>query len=596
MATNKYIIQLVIDTGNGEAKVKGVSKAFQDLETRAEKTSTSVNKTNKAMQNTAGSAGIAGAATAEFGRLISDMPYGLQAVTNNLSQLGSMFALLVSSAGSLRAALNAMLLTLSGPAGILIAFQAAIAALEYFSRGAKSAVDAIEEINKAQGKAAADLKAFRDMIQLQALSFDQATDAVDRFNEEYKDLNLELDQTNFLTKESKIALDQLIESLEEAARAKAALALVEEAYQEKIEQEIHVQKLRNTEVNMFTNTAEYLKDVMAGFLIMPSLGRSLRLKGAEMDLERISGNVSDILAMVGEEGLADKIFGPRKEGEDEDRKKKFFPFLSDKELSDIEEQYKDLDPTKFLDDSLFDEGFKLSKSFIEGLVYGQEEIEDPLLGYVDLRKLEIEEEILAESDRQQRLAEIKEAERNVFIETELAKVDIIQTAFRTIADITEGNRFIQAAALLGESAAGIAKVIINTKAGNAALRLLQSTLLAQAAFNPVAAAKAGLIEAKIRANNVFAAADIAANVGATAVALSRLKAPVGSPSAPSVASGGGSAGPSAPAFNVIGASGQSQLAQAVAGQQRQPVKAYVVAGEVTTAQSLERNKISEASI
>jgi hypothetical protein len=60
--------------------------------------------------------------------------------------------------------------------------------------------------------------------------------------------------------------------------------------------------------------------------------------------------------------------------------------------------------------------------------------------------------------------------------------------------------------------------------------------------------------------------------------------------------GGGVAAPSPPSFNVVGASPESQLAQAIGGQSREPVKAYVVAGEVTTAQSLERNTIKEASI
>ena len=322
MAVNKYIIQLVVDTGNGQAKVKGVSKAFEELGSTSEKTSTSVNKTNKAMQNTAGSAGIAGAATAEFGRLISDMPYGLQAVTNNLSQLGSMFALLVSSAGSLRKALNAMLLTLSGPAGILIGFQAAIAALEYFSRGAKSATDVIDDMAKAQANAATELKALRDMLNLQTLSFYDASDAIERVNLEYDDLNLRLNNTNTLTASSKIALDRLIESYEEAARAQAALALIQDNYQKKIEQEIHIQKLRDTEVNAFTNTAEYLKDVLAGFIIMPSLGRSLRLAGAQADLDGINESITDILSLVGKEGLAEKIFGPLKEGDSDDLKRK----------------------------------------------------------------------------------------------------------------------------------------------------------------------------------------------------------------------------------------------------------------------------------
>jgi len=135
-------------------------------------------------------------------------------------------------------------------------------------------------------------------------------------------------------------------------------------------------------------------------------------------------------------------------------------------------------------------------------------------------------------------------------------------------------------------------VIINTKAANAALRLQQAAV---ATLNPAAAALIGL---KIKANNVFAAADIAANVGATATAISRLKAPVGAPSSASIGSPGevgGLPAESAPGFNVVGSS-SGQLAQIMAAQGRLPVKAYVVAGEVSTAQSLERNRVEEASI
>lgn len=63
-------------------------------------------------------------------------------------------------------------------------------------------------------------------------------------------------------------------------------------------------------------------------------------------------------------------------------------------------------------------------------------------------------------------------------------------------------------------------------------------------------------------------------------------------------SGGGVsiANPTPPAFNVVGASGVNQLAQTINSQTQQPIKAFVVAGEVTTAQQLERNAVREASI
>ena len=52
----------------------------------------------------------------------------------------------------------------------------------------------------------------------------------------------------------------------------------------------------------------------------------------------------------------------------------------------------------------------------------------------------------------------------------------------------------------------------------------------------------------------------------------------------------------APAFNVVGSSGTNQLAEAIGETEQQPVKAFVVSNDVTTAQSLERNIIENASI
>ena len=51
-----------------------------------------------------------------------------------------------------------------------------------------------------------------------------------------------------------------------------------------------------------------------------------------------------------------------------------------------------------------------------------------------------------------------------------------------------------------------------------------------------------------------------------------------------------------PAFNVVGSSDTNQLADAIGGQEQQPVQAFVVSSEVTTAQELDRNIIDGASI
>lgn len=66
---------------------------------------------------------------------------------------------------------------------------------------------------------------------------------------------------------------------------------------------------------------------------------------------------------------------------------------------------------------------------------------------------------------------------------------------------------------------------------------------------------------------------------------------------PSVSSGAGQGSSvQAPNFNVVGQSNVSQLAELVQAQLDRPFKTYVVAKEVTTAQELERSRISAASI
>jgi hypothetical protein len=66
------------------------------------------------------------------------------------------------------------------------------------------------------------------------------------------------------------------------------------------------------------------------------------------------------------------------------------------------------------------------------------------------------------------------------------------------------------------------------------------------------------------------------------------------------ASGGGASAstsqPQAPSFNIVGATETSQLAEAVGSQTQQPIQAYVVANDVTTAQSLENNIVEGATL
>ena len=160
-----------------------------------------------------------------------------------------------------------------------------------------------------------------------------------------------------------------------------------------------------------------------------------------------------------------------------------------------------------------------------------------------------------------------------------ASLDAATSAFNIIASTDKKNKKPQAAMLIATNAVGIAQNIINTRAANARL-----TLEAGIAAPPL-----------ILANNIRMVTGIAASVAATAQGLRALKSGGAASGGgdTSTSSGGGGA---APSFNVVGATETSQLADAIGGQTQQPVQAFVVANDVTTAQSLENNIVEGATL
>ena len=92
------------------------------------------------------------------------------------------------------------------------------------------------------------------------------------------------------------------------------------------------------------------------------------------------------------------------------------------------------------------------------------------------------------------------------------------------------------------------------------------------------------------ASLAFAATTSAANIAQ--IAASKFDSPGSGSTAPSPSGVGGGGEPQAPQFNVVGDSSVNQLAQL----QQQPVQAFVVSGEVTTSQALDRNRVENATL
>ena len=183
-------------------------------------------------------------------------------------------------------------------------------------------------------------------------------------------------------------------------------------------------------------------------------------------------------------------------------------------------------------------------------------------------------------------------EAKMQLEKEYTDLDVELTEKRlSIAQIeqTSKGKFVKDSISLLNSASKLAK---KGSAASKALAISSTTIstwdAAQQAYRSQMALKTP--EAPVRAQIAWASAVAKGMLNVKNIIAE--KKPGGGSSG-----GGGGMPPVQPAdFNIIGSTGTNQLADAIGGTTQQPIKAYVVSGEVTSAQELDRNIVESASI
>ena len=176
------------------------------------------------------------------------------------------------------------------------------------------------------------------------------------------------------------------------------------------------------------------------------------------------------------------------------------------------------------------------------------------------------------------------AAREAQVSIEMAKWDMLSQAAGLAQQLAGENEAVAIGSVVATQAAAIGQIVASTGLANAKA-LAASPLTFGQPWIGINTLSAGLSIASAVASGAKSIKDIKGSKNAGSI-----------PTAPTLNTprGGGSSQP--PQFNVVGASGTNQLAETIAGQSREPIKAYVVASDVTTAQSLERNIVSSASI
>lgn len=175
------------------------------------------------------------------------------------------------------------------------------------------------------------------------------------------------------------------------------------------------------------------------------------------------------------------------------------------------------------------------------------------------------------------------AAKEAQVAIENAKWGLLSQAANVAEQLAGKNEAVAIGAVIATQAASIGQIVSSTGLANA---------------KALAASPLTFGQPWVGINSISAGLSIASSVASAAKSIKDIKGSKNSASPSSGARiptprGGGAASPS---FNIVGQSGTNQLAESIGNQEKQPIKAYVVSGEVTTAQSMERNIVESASI
>ena len=298
----------------------------------------------------------------------------------------------------------------------------------------------------------------------------------------------------------------------------------------------------------------------------------IQLETAKLNLQK---RLNTELATINTQAANEETAAAKKREEDLIKQQKLEEDALKKQIKREDEQYKLLQQIQGTAEE--QEISKLVEQYDKKfeLAQGNAELEKALT--------EQQNEDLAAINKKYREQELKRDKQNQDFKFKMISQSLgaIGSLADTFAKDTEEG---QKRAFKINKAVGIAQALIQT------FQAAQGAYLSQLSIpTPDAPIRAGIAAGVATAVGIANVASIAAQKfegGGTSTG--------GTIPSPSISSNTG-IGQQAPAFNVVGQSGFNQVAQALGQQNSTPIKAFVVSGDVTTAQALENNIIDTAT-
>ena len=624
-AQSEYLINIKVIDGKAQASVDGLTKGFVDLDTALTKVKTSTAQAGKATDNLGkknldmmSKAGLAGATLTEVGRTISDMPYGIRGVANNLSQLSTLFVTLVSTTGGLTNAIKLLKTQLAGPLGVVLAFQVVLAALDHFAGGTKEAADALDRLGNRFGESATKLTTYKQVLNDATISAKEKRHVIKEVTKETGGLNVELGENNQLTSESTRLLDDNIAKLIEQAEVRAILDRLTELNTDKLKLEYQLRQELGSEYSRFINTLNTAGSTIGqsgGVLGLLGLDKISNITG---DIGEVNEEISDLMEQL--RGKTLDVFKDLKKGGRARKIVDDFNQYFTKEMDALNvaragSEIRRLKEERFqrsnsLNIEIANRKAKEKKALDAGII-NQEEYNFRI---AELEFLKGEKMIQIN----------KEVDRAI----ELARIDNFMGQVELIASI--GDQFLESEIsreerktvlmnnqlkerLRNENLSAKEKESINAQIeaneenlqkkrdelAEKQFKIQKAVSIASALVNTYLAATDVLAREKMGLAGKIIAMTAVIGLGlAQVAAISRQQFVPSALSAGGGSGGGGGAGGAgieAPDFNVVGASSQNQLAETIAGAEAKPTRAYVVGKDITTQQELDRNITNTAS-
>jgi len=606
MASKKILIQVDVTTKSAEVQINKVVDSMKRLEGATVKQSVA---TKKLKTDT----GLNNAILLETGRLASDASYGFGAIANNLGQLITLFQSSAKASGGVTKALGRLFriqsLFIIGIQLLISFMPKIIKRFQDKAKAARAVKDALIEGTQAvQGQVKA-LESYQEMLNSNNLSLTEKQKLLDKVAKEQKLDNLELDENNNLSEESNKLIKDKIRLLVLESQANTIKSQIQEELTKRAKALAQVEEDVNSQISKGTdfvdrNTKGLQNNVKVGVSAVKTIVNNTN---AFAGLKKAIGLVSAPFKAYNDDvNSAEAIQSRRNKADAESNK---ITKESENRLNVLIEKFKSLttemlsltDANEQLKESQIDEGLfeRIERDNIKlqniTAKYNAKSIEDDFARKDAELKAEEQYQIDAinsteayETEKESaRLAvqiyyakqrqDNREKEEDAIKASQLSIISIYAKAIGTM-----GKLFKQGSD--ASKAAALTEIAINTAVG-----YVQGLDIAQKSAKGTGALAAFSFP-------VFYAQQVLAVLGAAAQAKQILSS--GGKSTPSSSISGTSTPTTieAPDFNVVGAGGVSQLATTLAGVTGQPLKAFVVSKEISSAQELERNITTTASI